>query len=144
MGVKHQALRAANTLVARWPAAKLPTHLHGETIWLDRACWPGVYSRYEPHMASAIRNNLPSGGTFWDVGANIGLFSLYASKLVGPSGRILAFEPAPEVLTLLRSNAAGYRNVTVVPCGIGTLTDRHCLPPRRVIFGVIRSGRDRH
>jgi FkbM family methyltransferase len=119
MGVKHQLLRTANKFVAALPGPRLPTHLHGQTVWLARDCWQTVYSRYEPHMASAIKESLPSGGTFWDVGANIGLFSLYASKIVGPGGRVLSFEPSPDVLTLLRSNVEGNGNITVMPCGIG-------------------------
>jgi hypothetical protein len=36
-------------------------------------------------MADAIKAHLPRGGTFWDVGANIGLISLFASKIAGPN-----------------------------------------------------------
>jgi FkbM family methyltransferase len=38
-----------------------------------------------------------------DIGANIGIFSLQASRLVGPEGRVYAFEPSPrEFVRLLR------------------------------------------
>lgn len=36
---------------------------------------------------------LRPGDTFWDVGANIGLYTVLAAKKVGPSGRVIAFEP---------------------------------------------------
>jgi FkbM family methyltransferase len=71
-------------------------------------------------MASAIRGCLPTGGTFWDVGANIGLFSLYASKIVGPTGSVLSFEPSPDVLSLLHSNVDGCKNTAIMDCGIGS------------------------
>jgi FkbM family methyltransferase len=58
-------------------------------------------------MADAIKVHLPRGGTFWDVGANIGLISLFASKIAGPDGRILSFEPSPAVLALLHRNTEG-------------------------------------
>jgi FkbM family methyltransferase len=70
-------------------------------------------------MANAIKAHLPRGGTFWDVGANIGLFSLFASKIVGPSGHVVSFEPSPQVVTLLRGNADG-QNIKVLPYGIGS------------------------
>jgi FkbM family methyltransferase len=69
-------------------------------------------------MVSAIKANLPRGGIFWDVGANIGLFSLFASKIVGPSGHVVSFAPSPQVLSLLRQNTNG-QNIKVLPYGIG-------------------------
>lgn len=55
-----------------------------------------------------------------DAGAHIGSFSVWASRRC-PKGRVLAFEPAPINLDLLRRNLArtGSRNVTVVASGLG-------------------------
>jgi ubiquinone/menaquinone biosynthesis C-methylase UbiE len=97
---------------------KLPTYFYGKLLWLAKPCWSSVYSRYEPHMVSAIEANLPRGGTFWDVGANIGLISLFASKIIGPGGHVVSFEPSPQVLSLLRQNTNG-QNIKVLPYGIG-------------------------
>ena len=69
-------------------------------------------------MADAIKAHLPCGGTFWDVGANIGLISLFASKIAGPGGHVLSFEPSPDILALLRRNTEG-KNIKVLPYGIG-------------------------
>src|SRR5690242_10493316 len=102
MSMKHQALRAGDFITKGIFRKKLPTYFHGELIWLSRPCWSSVYSRYEPYLANAIRAHLPRGGTFWDVGANIGLISLFASKITGPTGHVVAFEPSPHVLALLR------------------------------------------
>src|SRR5262245_20626839 len=107
MSAKHQALRAANSVASLVFRQKLPTYFHGQLIWLSRSCWSTLYSRYEPHMAGAIKAHLPRGGTFWDVGANIGLISLFASKIAGPGGHVLSFEPSPDVLVLLRRNTEG-------------------------------------
>lgn len=49
---------------------------------------------------------LPMGGVFLDVGANAGLYGLFAATVLGPTGRVLAFEPNPEVLRRLRTNIA--------------------------------------
>lgn len=119
MSVKHRALRATNKLTTAWPGRKLPTYFSGELLWLDRQCWNSVYSRYEPHMAQAIRRYLPRGGVFWDVGANIGQLSLFASKIVGPEGFVIAFEPSPDVLAVLHRNTDDYSNITVRHFGIG-------------------------
>ncbi len=44
-----------------------------------------------------IRAALRPGDTFIDVGANIGLLSMLAAHRVGPRGRVIAFEPNPDV-----------------------------------------------
>ena len=59
---------------------------------IHRMIYMGAFS---PHITAHLRALLPTGGTFLDVGANIGYFSLVASRLVGPSGRVLAAEPNP-------------------------------------------------
>ena len=41
---------------------------------------------------------------FFDVGANIGLFSLHASKRIGTEGRVFSFEPSPETYKRLKKN----------------------------------------
>ncbi len=49
--------------------------------------------------------SLPAGAVVFDVGANIGLFSLFA-HLEAPGVRVHAFEPAPPVFRLLEANLA--------------------------------------
>jgi FkbM family methyltransferase len=51
-----------------------------------------------------------------DIGANVGHYSHRLSSLVGPSGRVFAFEPIPETFALLASNVERfpYRNVTLL------------------------------
>jgi FkbM family methyltransferase len=52
-----------------------------------------------------LKTLLSSGDTFIDVGANIGDWTLPAAKLVGPTGRVLAFEPVPHIAGALRKSA---------------------------------------
>jgi FkbM family methyltransferase len=51
-----------------------------------------------------VRRLLRPGDVFVDGGANIGLFSLVAARSVGPSGKVVAFEPAPATRAALRGN----------------------------------------
>jgi FkbM family methyltransferase len=48
---------------------------------------------YEPHLQHFLLKNLRTGSIFYDVGAHIGFFSLFASKMVGEQGCVYAFEP---------------------------------------------------
>lgn len=59
--------------------------------------------------------------TVVDVGANIGYYALIFRRLVGDSGRIIAFEPEPDNLVELRLNVERNRisNIEVVPVAVG-------------------------
>ncbi|WP_301128840.1 FkbM family methyltransferase [Streptomyces cacaoi] len=51
-----------------------------------------MFGTWEPHLTSWLMRRLRPGDGFVDVGANIGYFSVLASKLVGESGRVTAIE----------------------------------------------------
>jgi FkbM family methyltransferase len=74
-----------------------------------------VNEQYEPAETRLITGALRPGDVFVDIGANIGFFTTLASRLVGPGGRVIAFEPDPDHCATLRSNLRlnGARNVTV-------------------------------
>jgi FkbM family methyltransferase len=58
----------------------------------------------EPEVQQALVDHLRPGMTFYDLGANIGFFSLMAARLVGPNGRVISFEADPEIASRLREN----------------------------------------
>ncbi len=59
---------------------------------------------WEPQETQFLLDTLRPGDVFVDVGANIGYFSLLASRLVGPTGHVLAFEPEMANFALLEVN----------------------------------------
>lgn len=61
---------------------------------VERQIYLGTYEREETGMAWRW---LKPGMTFLDVGANVGYFTLLASRRVGQGGRVIAVEPAPRV-----------------------------------------------
>jgi FkbM family methyltransferase len=76
---------------------------------------------YEPEVSATLRRLLSPGATFVDIGANIGWFSLLAASLVGPTGRVVAIEPNPRNVALLRQSAKdnGFDNIDVVAVALG-------------------------
>jgi FkbM family methyltransferase len=72
---------------------------------------------WQPEIWNALTPVLPEGGVLLDVGAHIGYYSMKAAPRVGPMGRVVAFEPNPETLRLLRDNVSAnhFANVTVEP-----------------------------
>src|SRR6202035_3309095 len=72
---------------------------------------------WQPEVWEALSPALSQGAVLLDVGAHIGYFSMKGSVKVGNTGRVLAFEPNPETLALLRENVQVNRagNVIVEP-----------------------------
>jgi FkbM family methyltransferase len=77
-------------------------------MWLDpddlvseSILWSG---QWESKTWHALEPYLPPGGTFIDVGAHIGWYSLKAAHVLGPKGRVIAVEPNRETLLRLRDN----------------------------------------
>ena len=60
----------------------------------------------EPEVQDALQKHLRPGMTFYDIGANIGFFSVLAARLVGKEGRVVAFEADPEIVVRFREHVA--------------------------------------
>lgn len=96
----------------------------GDTLCLDlreQMCFGYFFHGglpHEPCTLRLLRRVLGEGKVFVDVGANIGYFTRLASKLVGRTGRVVACEPMPVALRLLRLNTADLPNVTILPMAL--------------------------
>jgi FkbM family methyltransferase len=79
--------------------------------------WSGIY---EMEVQKILARELHSGDVFYDVGANAGFFSLIAAKLVGPEGRVFAFEPVSENHETIgeQFQINQFQNCTVVPVAV--------------------------
>jgi FkbM family methyltransferase len=77
-----------------------------DTVMSDYITRHGVW---EPSEQMWIRKNASPGFTVLNVGANIGVHSLVASKCVGEDGRVVAFECHPEIFLLLSLNLVANR-----------------------------------
>lgn len=67
--------------------------------------WTVIFSGdYESHIGALFRLVLERGDTTIDVGANVGMHTLTLARIVGPPGKVIAFEPNPEVRDRLRQN----------------------------------------
>jgi FkbM family methyltransferase len=85
----------------------------------EKFYWTGAH---EVPVQQAIVSRLRPGMTFWDIGAHIGFFSLLASRCVGDSGHVYAFEPLPQnrerLLADIKRN--GLTNITVHDCALSS------------------------
>lgn len=78
--------------------------------------------KFEPLQSKKIINSLNQGDVVLDIGANIGYYSILASKLVGKKGKVYAFEPDPQNIKLLYKNIKlnNCSNVIVIEAALGS------------------------
>lgn len=98
-------IRTRSGLTLRVPSLREPIAFH---LYCN-----GVY---EPETIDAILAHLPQGGTFVDVGANIGAIALEIA-VRRPAARVIAIEASPAIIPYLRQNIERntLTNVTLVP-----------------------------
>lgn len=96
-----------------------------------------IYFGFEENEIAFLKKYLKPGDTFFDVGANIGLFSLNATDLIKPNGKIFAFEPTPETFKRLESNISLNHIENIKPINIG-ISDHE----GKLNFNISNSGYD--
>ena len=96
-----------------------------------------IYGIHGAHDFKIIKNNVKDGDNVVDLGANIGYFTLILAKLVGPTGKVFAFEPDPRNLALLKKNVEynNYKNVIIIPKAVSNVNDRCTLYTGQKTFG---------
>ena len=91
----------------------------GAKLWVDPSTaggivpWLLIDGVHEPAETRTIREQVPPGGSFVDVGANIGYYTVLAAIVAGPGGRVYGFEPEPVNFRTLKKNIElnGLKNV---------------------------------
>jgi len=92
-------LRSRPIAIRSGPGKGLRINLHGSGV----AFATGTAER---PLQEALSSELRPGATFFDIGANVGFVTLIAARLVGPGGRVVAFEPVPRNAAAIRENLA--------------------------------------
>lgn len=79
---------------------------------------------FEPDTTHAITRLCGPGMTVLDVGANIGAHTLRFARLVGPEGRVIAFEPMASAFSRLRRNVGlnAFHNITLEKLALSNTT----------------------
>lgn len=79
---------------------------------------PVLYEQIQDYIKYGIK--LCEGDTIFDVGANIGLFSLWANQQCHQNVNVFAFEPIAAIYEVLQANANRFNpeKIKVFPCGL--------------------------
>ncbi|MGW0844240.1 FkbM family methyltransferase [Streptomyces sp. NPDC002787] len=91
---------------------------------IQRYLW--LFGAWEPHLTAWMRARLTPGDLVVDAGAHTGYFTVLASRLVGPTGRVVAIEPSPAFHRALTANLAanGCANVRTVNAAVSDFAGR--------------------
>ena len=87
---------------------------------IQRDMYAGMYDPFETRR---LRRFLRPGMVVADVGANIGYYTWLAASAIGPTGRVLAFEPGPYAFDRLQ-RVVRENGVRAVECVNVALSDR--------------------
>ena len=136
----------------RWPLRLVPGEAEVAILqgplrskrWIagaaNHGCWLGSYeAAKQKKVAQALR----PGMTCWDIGANVGFYTLLFAELVRADGKVFAFEPFPENVGLLRRHVAinSYSNVRIIPSAVGNFDgETGFVPGPNASMGHITSG----
>ena len=76
---------------------------------------------YETFVTDVLEALLRPGMTFFDVGANIGMYTALGARIVGPTGRVVAIEPGPANIAVIQETVRlnRFENVTVAARAAG-------------------------
>lgn len=98
------------------PEIKLPNGM--EIFCLRPSEVSELYKQIQEYIKYGI--TLDEGNLVFDVGANVGLFSLWAYQKCNKNLNIYAFEPIPEIFNVLQANAQRFdsEKIKVFPCGL--------------------------
>ncbi|MCO5065042.1 MAG: FkbM family methyltransferase [Rhizobiaceae bacterium] len=89
------------------------------------------YGEWSQSEITLLEQLIRPGATALDVGANVGYHTLALSKAVGPTGRVVSFEPQPGIFQLLSANVAinQLSNVTALNVALGEKRGFVDIPP---------------
>ncbi|PYU96020.1 MAG: hypothetical protein DMG25_02915 [Acidobacteria bacterium] len=127
-----RACAALNPRFRRYQA----TLVDGSEICVDlkeSMCFPILLHGCIPHEVSeaqVLERSTREGDVFVDVGANVGFYTALARRWVGLSGTVVAFEPNPNCVQLLRQSFGTDPNVLIIPSALGKEkgTGQLCVP----------------
>ncbi len=83
-------------LITEYPGGKIYLDPEQETQLKNRQA-----GHYEKDWLAYLDTHLKPGDVFVDCGANVGYYTLYTARIVGKTGKVIAFEPEPNNFTYL-------------------------------------------
>ena len=84
-----------------------------EIIYIDLYWEVFIDKSYEKY------HKIKPGDIVLDIGANIGMFTIKAAISTGEKGEIIAIEPEPNNVKMLKENSRSFKNIKIIPYAVG-------------------------
>jgi FkbM family methyltransferase len=119
-GVRRTAVRLTKPIRTA-PMPVLVGRAKGLRVRTGSSTLLRLISSIESEVEKTLLEIVHPGNTVFDIGANVGWYSLLAAREIGPSGAVTAFEPLLANATMIERNAEANRlkNIAVVPAAVG-------------------------
>lgn len=99
-----------------------PTYFEFEdfTVLASSQWEAGIFQGCEEHVKNFMKKSVSPGWTAYDIGANIGVYSLLLSRLVGRHGSVVSIEANPVCVYFLQINIENNKieNCTIYPFAV--------------------------
>lgn len=113
---RMKSLQSVAINIADWPPIYMNMQYLNAHFWFLGT--PFKSSPYEMNEQKVMRRFVEAGAVVFDVGANQGVHTMLLSRLVGPRGLVVAFEPNMELLPTLELTIAGISNTKLYACAL--------------------------
>jgi FkbM family methyltransferase len=153
-----RASRAVRALHLRWLELRygrqgLPWPIHGEMIRINPHVRHLLPSTAEPTLFGYLRRTIRPGEVILDVGGFLGAYAILSARWVGPSGRVVTFEPTDWTAGIAREhfrmNPEGQR-ISLIEAAVSDRSGRACFATfdeayrNQIVRGEPDASRDRH
>jgi FkbM family methyltransferase len=98
--------------------------LYEHAFPIYRVCYRGFKAYTDRAERQLLKNILSAGAVVVDAGANIGIYSQFLSRCVGPTGVVHSFEPSPENFRRLQSATRNLVNIRLSQAAVGECSGR--------------------
>jgi FkbM family methyltransferase len=137
----------------RWPLAMIPRRMPVRILsgpcrgmrWIAGSATHGAWlGSYELDKQRLFVEHVRRGNVIYDIGANVGVYTLLSSVLVGNDGHVYAFEPSPQNLYFLRAHVARNHlsNVTLIGKAVGAAVGTVKFTSNRGLMGRVDDSGD--
>lgn len=136
----EKARRENKPFIARMPGINLKVVIRPHMYFSD--AYAGKI--FEPGTIRFMKKNIKKSMVALDIGANVGYFTLLLSRLVGPQGKVIAFEPGQYAYELLKKNINinGFTNIVTFQLAVSDVPGEVILFEGPEGFDVYNSLRD--
>lgn len=119
-----------NSLLSRLKPTFILIHNHKMFLDVNDSLRLSIYGEFEPVERIFFASQVRKGDIVVDIGAHIGYYTLLAARLVGPRGKVYAFEANKDRFSILVKNVKqnGYKNVICINKAVYDRNDKVKLP----------------